>query len=106
MYVQRVNSARTPVVIGALLDVDCDETTIKSLLTSVTGSVPVDQLVEKAEKRNRLKLILPWLELRVQENGQDPAVYNALAKIYIDSNNNPEAFLKDNAVCNLIFFFI
>jgi hypothetical protein len=24
--------------------------------------------------------------------------YNALAKIYIDSNNNPEAFLKENNV--------
>ena len=102
MYVQKVNPARTPVVIGGLLDVDCDETIIKSLLMSVTGSVPVDQLVEEVEKRNRLKLILPWLELRVQENSQDPAVYNALAKIYIDSNNNPEVFLKENTVCNLI----
>lgn len=99
MYVQKVNPARTPVVIGGLLDVDCDESIIKGLLMSVTGSLPVDQLVEEVEKRNRLKLILPWLELRVQENSQDPAVYNALAKIYIDSNNNPEAFLRENTVC-------
>ncbi|GBB89855.1 hypothetical protein RclHR1_01670006 [Rhizophagus clarus] len=96
VYVQKVNPARTPVVVGGLLDVDCDESIIKSLLMSVTGSVPVDQLVEEVEKRNRLKLILPWLELRVQDNSQDPAVYNALAKIYIDSNNNPEAFLREN----------
>ncbi|CAB4482710.1 unnamed protein product [Rhizophagus irregularis] len=96
VYVQKVNPARTPVVIGGLLDVDCDESIIKGLLMSVTGSLPVDQLVEEVEKRNRLKLILPWLELRVQENSQDPAVYNALAKIYIDSNNNPEAFLREN----------
>jgi clathrin heavy chain len=102
VYVQKVNPARTPVVIGGLLDVDCDESIIKSLLMSVTGSLPVDQLVEEVEKRNRLKLILPWLELRVQENSQDPAVYNALAKIYIDSNNNPEAFLRENTVCCLI----
>lgn len=27
---------------------------------------------------------------------QQQAVYNALAKIYIDSNNNPEKFLKEN----------
>lgn len=99
MYVQKVNPTRTPVVIGGLLDVDCDESIIKGLLMSVTGSVPVDQLVEEVEKRNRLKLILPWLELRVQENSQDTAVYNALAKIYIDSNNNPEAFLRENTVC-------
>ena len=103
MYVQKVNSARTPSVVGGLLDVDCDESVIKTLLMSVTGPVPVDQLVDEVEKRNRLKLILPWLELRVKEDSQDPAVYNALAKIYIDSNNNPEAFLRENPVSDLIF---
>ncbi|KAI6122688.1 hypothetical protein EDD16DRAFT_1570643 [Pisolithus croceorrhizus] len=96
VYVQRVNSFRTPQVIGGLLDVDCDETTVKSLLASVTGNFPIDELVAEVEQRNRLKLILPWLEARVQADSQDPAVYNALAKIYIDSNNNPEAFLKEN----------
>ena len=108
VYVQKVNSARTPVVIGGLLDVDCDETLIKNLLLSVSGPVPVDQLVEEVEKRNRLKMILPWLELRLQEGSQDPSIYNALAKIYIDSNNNPEAFLKENTVRGLkkyIYFF-
>ncbi|EAU90123.2 clathrin heavy chain 1 [Coprinopsis cinerea okayama7 len=96
VYVQRVNSVRTPQVIGGLLDVDCDETTIKSLLASVTGNFPIDELVQEVEQRNRLKLILPWLEARVQSGSQDPAVFNAMAKIYIDSNNNPEQFLKEN----------
>lgn len=96
VYVQRVNSIRTPQVIGGLLDVDCDETTIKGLLASVTGNFPIDELVHEVEQRNRLKLILPWLEVRVQAGSQDPAIYNAMAKIYIDSNNNPEQFLKDN----------
>ncbi|KAM0791024.1 hypothetical protein ACM66B_004322 [Microbotryomycetes sp. NB124-2] len=97
-YVQRVNSARTPQVVGGLLDVDCDETTIKALLASVTGPVPVDELVDEVEKRNRLKLVLPWLEAKIASGQQEPPVYNALAKIYIDSNNNPEAFLKENNV--------
>ncbi|EKM49484.1 uncharacterized protein PHACADRAFT_264985 [Phanerochaete carnosa HHB-10118-sp] len=96
VYVQRVNSARTPQVIGGLLDVDCDETAIKSLLASVPGNFAIDELVHEVETRNRLKLILPWLEARVQAGSQDPAVFNALAKIYIDSNNNPEQFLKEN----------
>ncbi|KAF9258879.1 clathrin heavy chain [Marasmius fiardii PR-910] len=96
VYVQRVNSIRTPQVVGGLLDVDCDESTIKSLLASVTGNFPIDELVDEVEQRNRLKLILPWLEARVQAGNQDPAVFNAIAKIYIDSNNNPEAFLKEN----------
>ena len=99
VYVQRVNSVRTPQVIGGLLDVDCDETTIKGLLASVQGTFPVDELVAEVEQRNRLKLILPWLEARVQGGSQDTPVFNAIAKIYIDSNNNPEQFLKENNVC-------
>ncbi|KZS94509.1 clathrin heavy chain 1 [Sistotremastrum niveocremeum HHB9708] len=98
IYVQRVNSARTPEVIGGLLDVDCEETTIKSLLASISGNFPIDELVHEVETRNRLKLILPWLEARIQAGSQDPALYNAIAKIYIDSNNNPEQFLKENNI--------
>ncbi|CAJ0749966.1 23305_t:CDS:2, partial [Entrophospora sp. SA101] len=37
-----------------------------------------------------------WLELRVQEGSQDPELYNAVAKIRIDSNTDPESFLRDN----------
>jgi clathrin heavy chain len=96
VYVQRVNSSRTPQVIGGLLDVDCDEGVIKNLLTSVTGPIPVDELVEEVEKRNRLKLIMPWIQSRIDAGQQDQPLYNALAKINIDSNNNPEAFLKEN----------
>ncbi|KAH8116430.1 clathrin heavy chain [Phellopilus nigrolimitatus] len=98
VYVQQVNSARTPQVVGGLLDVDCDETTIKGLLTSITGNFPIEELVQEVESRNRLKLILPWLEARIQAGSQDPAVYNAIAKIFIDSNSNPEAFLKENNI--------
>lgn len=96
VYVQRVNSSRTPQVIGGLLDVDCDEGVIKNLLSSVTGPIPVDELVDEVEKRNRLKLILPWIQSKIDAGSQDQALYNAIAKIYIDSNNNPEAFLKEN----------
>ena len=105
VYVQRVNSTRTPQVIGGLLDVDCDENTIKSLLSSVNGPIPVDELVKEVEQRNRLKLILPWLDAKIQSGAQEPALYNALAKINIDSNNNPEAFLKENNV-SLRFRFL
>ncbi len=62
----------------------------------VRGQFSTDELVEEVEKRNRLKLILPWLESRVHEGSDEPATHNAVAKIYIDSNNNPERFLKEN----------
>ena len=97
VYVQRVNPARTPAVIGGLLDVDCDENIIKGLLNSVSPqSIPIDELVSEVESRNRLKLLLPFLESTLAAGTQQQAVYNALAKIYIDSNNNPERFLKEN----------
>ena len=96
VYVQKVNSTRTPQVIGALLDVDCDEGVIKSILESVTGPIPVDELTDEVEKRNRLKLIMPWLKKQIESGSEDQALYNAMAKISIDSNQNPEAFLKEN----------
>ena len=97
VYVQRINPGRAPAVIGGLLDVDCDESIIKNLLASVTpSSIPIDELVQEVESRNRLKLLLPFLEQTLQSGNQQQAVYNALAKIYIDTNNNPEQFLKNN----------
>ena len=32
----------------------------------------------------------------MHEGVEEPATHNALAKIYIDSNNNPERFLREN----------
>lgn len=96
IYVQKVNPSRLPVVIGGLLDVDCSEDVIKSLIMVVRGQFSTDELVEEVEKRNRLKLLLPWLETRIHEGSTEPATHNALAKIYIDSNNNPERFLREN----------
>lgn len=97
VYVQQINPSRTPAVIGGLLDVDCEESIIKNLLASVNSSqIPIEELVREVEQRNRLKLLLPFLEATLASGNQQPAVYNALAKIYIDSNNNPEKFLKEN----------
>lgn len=96
IYVQKVNPSRLPVVVGGLLDVDCAEDAIKQLINVVKGQFKTEELVEEVEKRNRLKLLLPWLEMRVLEGNTEPATHNALAKIYIDSNNNPERFLKEN----------
>jgi clathrin heavy chain len=105
-YVQRVNSARTPQVIGGLLDVDCDEQTVKNLLASVTGPFPVEELVKEVEERNRIKLILPFVEARVTAGDQDPALFNTMAKIFVDSNNNPEKFLKENNVSSFDELFL
>lgn len=97
IYVQRVNPPRTPDVIAALLDVDCEESVIKALLDSVPlDKIPIEKLVLEVEKRNRLKILLPFLEKILATGTQDHAVFDALAKIYIDSNNNPEKFLKEN----------
>uniref|UniRef100_A0A0N5AMW6 Clathrin heavy chain n=1 Tax=Syphacia muris TaxID=451379 RepID=A0A0N5AMW6_9BILA len=96
VFVQKVNPARLPIVVGGLLDVDCAEDAIKQLIMNTRGKFDIDELVEEVEKRNRLKLLAPWLEMRVQEGASDAATHNALAKIYIDANNNPERFLREN----------
>ena len=97
VYVQRVNPSRTPAVVGALLAMDCDENVIKQLLSSIDPSaIPMDELVSEVETHNRLKILLPFLESTLAAGNQQQAVYNALAKIYIDSNHDPEKFLKEN----------
>lgn len=100
IYVQKVNPSRLPVVVGGLLDVDCAEDNIKSLINAVRGQFKTEELVEEVEKRNRLKLLLPWLEARALEGNTEPATHNALAKIYIDSNHNPDKFLRENQYYN------
>lgn len=100
VYVQQVNPAATPEVIGGLLDVDCEESRITALLDAAVGQVPVGPLAAEVEKRNRLKLLLPFLEKTIATGSQDQALYDTLAKVYIDSNNNPEKFLKENTQYN------
>lgn len=48
-----MNPARLPVVVGALLDVDCSEDSIKQLILHTRGQFSIDELVEEVEKRNR-----------------------------------------------------
>lgn len=96
-YVQRINTVNTPIVVGALIDVGCNEDYIKNLLVSVRNMCPVDPLVEQVEKRHKLKMILPWLEQRLQEGNQEASVHNAMGKIYVDMNKDPEGFLNTNA---------
>ena len=104
----QVNPSRLSIVVGGLLDVDCSEDVIKSLIISVRGQFSTDELVAEVEKRNRLKLLLPWLESKIHEGSEEPATHNALAKIYIDANNNPERFLRlvISPACIIILIFV
>ena len=99
-YIQKVNPSKTPEVVGALLDLECDEQFITNLILSVRSLLPVAPLVAEVEKRNRLKLLNGFLDHLVNEGSQDPEVHNALGKIIIDSNNNPEHFLTTNPYYN------
>eukprot|EP00002_Diphylleia_rotans_P040222 TRINITY_DN948_c0_g2_i1.p1 TRINITY_DN948_c0_g2~~TRINITY_DN948_c0_g2_i1.p1 ORF type:complete len:1703 (-),score=450.85 TRINITY_DN948_c0_g2_i1:468-5576(-) len=96
VFVQRINPLRTPVVVGALLDSDAGEDLVRNLTMSVRNLCPVEPLVAEVEKRNRLKILLPWLEARSAEGNMEPATHNALAKIYVDSGTNVENFLQTN----------
>ena len=68
---------------------------------SVVRVFPIDRLVDEVERRNCLKIILPWVEAKVTSGLQDPGLYNALMKILVDSNNNLQAFLTNNNIRNL-----
>jgi clathrin heavy chain len=95
-YVQKVNPQKAPQVVGALLDAEAEDSFINNLILSVRSLIPVEALVEEVERRNKLKMLNPFLEQLVSEGSKDPQVHNALGKIIIDTNNNPEHFLTTN----------
>jgi clathrin heavy chain len=96
VYVLKVSPQKTPMVFGKLLDLDCNEDFLRNLLQQVGQMAPAEELVEQAERRNRLRLLQPWLEARLAQGNQDAAVHNAIGKIYISLNREPVQFLQDN----------
>ena len=50
VYVQKVSPQKTPMVIGKLLDLDCNEDFIRNLLNSVGIACPVEELVEQVPR--------------------------------------------------------
>merc|ERR1711871_1078185 len=96
VYVQKVSPQKTPQVIGKLLDLECNEDFVRNLLNAVGQMCPVAELVEQVERRNRLRLLQPWLEARVAQGNQEAATHNAIGKIYISLNKDPMQFLSNN----------
>lgn len=90
------NPQAIPVVLGTLIDLECDEGYIKQILKTVRASVPMEELVAEFERRSKLSILENWLEERCAENIQIPAIHNAMAKIKIDTNQNPQHFLLNN----------
>jgi clathrin heavy chain len=96
IYVSDMNPMATPKVTAALLDNDCSEEVIQQIIINVRNRCNGAELVEEVEKRNRLKILKPWLEMVVQEGNQDVDVHNALMKVYVDIGNEPEKYLSEN----------
>ncbi|GKY91971.1 hypothetical protein MPSEU_000168700 [Mayamaea pseudoterrestris] len=96
VYVTKVSPGKTPMVVGKLFDLGGNEDYIKRLLMAVGTACPVDEMVEVAESRNRLRLLQGWLEARVATGSTEPGTHNALGKIYITLNKDPKSFLLNN----------
>lgn len=95
VYATKVSPQKAPHVIGKLLDLDCNEDYIKNLLNSIP-QCPVDDLVAEVEKRNRLRLLQPYLENLVNQGNTETATHNAIGKIYVTLNKDPQQFLTNN----------
>eukprot|EP00184_Porphyridium_aerugineum_P006141 CAMPEP_0184699800 /NCGR_PEP_ID=MMETSP0313-20130426/5924_1 /TAXON_ID=2792 /ORGANISM="Porphyridium aerugineum, Strain SAG 1380-2" /LENGTH=1782 /DNA_ID=CAMNT_0027158925 /DNA_START=278 /DNA_END=5626 /DNA_ORIENTATION=+ len=95
-FVQKINPARCPVVVGTLLDMDRSEDSIQKLIMSVKNNVPVKELVGECEKRGKIRLLLPFLESLVADGSTDVEVHNGIGKVYIETNTTPEHFLNTN----------
>jgi clathrin heavy chain len=105
LFLLHVNSKRLPAVVAVLLDINCSDDQVRQLVMlfrlSPTVDAPfnIDDLINEIEKRNKMKLLLPWLEQSAREGATTSSIHNALAKVHIDlnaHNNNAEQFLKEN----------
>ena len=93
VYCNKVSPQQTPAVVGKLLDLDSNEDFIRGLLNSAGHACPVEELVDQVERRNRLRLLQPWLEARISTGNQETATHNAIGKIYVTLNRDPATFL-------------
>jgi len=100
VYVTKYNPQRTPEVVSSLIENGAGDDVVKSLVMAVRGLAPMAELIQVFEEHHKLKMLLPWLEARMDEGAQDEALHNALAKIYIDTAQNPEKFLEENRFYN------
>ncbi|VDK49477.1 unnamed protein product [Anisakis simplex] len=95
VFVQKVNPARLPIVVGGLLDVDCSEDAIKQLIINTRVKFDIDELVEEVEKRNRLVLIDNVSNLdrayEFAERCNEPGVWASLAKAQLKEGLVKEA---------------
>lgn len=98
VYLFKVNQnpQAIPIVLGTLIDLECEESYIKQILKIVRSAVPMEELINEFEKRSKISILESWLEDRVSENIQIPAVHNAMAKIKVDTHQNPQKFLTTN----------
>ena len=96
VYCNKVSPQKTPLVVGKLLDLDANEDFVRGLLNSVGHACPVEELVEQVERRNRLRLLQPWLEARIATGNQEVGTHNAIGKIYVTLNRDPVSFLTND----------
>ena len=90
------NPQAIPIVLGTLIDLECDESYIQQILKVVRSAVPMEELINEFERRSKLSIMEGWLDDRVSENIQIAAVHNAMAKLKVDTHQDPQKFLQTN----------
>lgn len=99
VFVQQVNPSRLPSVVGCLLDMDCAAKFVESLILSVRGQFSTEDLVEEVEKRNRLNVLLPWLE---KKSAEMSIIYQTWNKI--QRENQAQGVIRTLPTCDYFFF--
>jgi clathrin heavy chain len=56
------NPQASAIVLGTLIELECDEPYIKQILKTLRSQCPMEQIVEEFEKRNKLRVLESWLD--------------------------------------------
>ena len=77
-----IHPVTVPKVVGALLDSGRSAEIVSTLLSlpGVRANVPVNLVIDEVERRDKLRILLPWLEQCKNDGVKVSDVHNSLMK--------------------------
>lgn len=93
--VTSVSPASTGIVIGLLLDMDCDSQFIAKVCMAVRSLCDVTELAARLEERGRIRLLKKMIIARKQEGVTDSATLTVFGKVLIECEIKGDPSLGD-----------
>lgn len=101
--VSTISPASTGIVIGLLLDMDCDSQFIAKLCMAVRSLCDVNELAARLEERGRIRLLKKMIIARKQEGVTDTATMTVFGKVLVECESKGDPSLSDFGISSREF---